>query len=233
MAYPVPTRLNVAVPDPDGTSKAVERHKPGNRLLLAQRRQRAWRLKSGGLSSQAIALHLAADPSINSLGEATPGGYGAQNFFEGKPPPSHEQLRKEASADLALLSERNRESIDRDEALMFDMAIERIETGIAAIWNRVGSGSQLHVGRMVELLELEARLMGWIKSPVTVSVDNSITMVSAESKQPETTPEYMLEVVRALKESGIERPETIAAIEAAIPPVVVDADVIEGEVVEA
>ena len=43
----------------------------------------------------------------------------------------------------------------------------------------------------------------------------------------------MLEVVRALKESGIERPETIAAIEAAIPPVVVDADVIEGEVVEA
>lgn len=231
MAYPVPSRLNVATADPEGV--AVERVKPGNRVLLAQRRQRALRLKVGGLNTTAIALHLAADPSINTQHEAVPGGYGAQNYFEGKPPPTIEALRQEAATDVGLTSKRLQDSIDRDHDVMFNMAIERIESAIAAMWGKIGHGSQLHVGRLAELLELQARLMGWVKSPVTVSVDNSVTMISAESRQPDTTPEYMLDVVRALKESGIERPETIAAIEAAIPPVVVDADVIEGEVVEA
>lgn len=199
--------------------------KATNKLLLAERRRQAMRLRVGGLSAEAIALRLAADPSICTdrklveKGEGFPGGYGAQNYADGKPPPSPEQLRKEASADLALVAERTAASIDRDNDFMFGVALERIEFGFSAIVGRVAAGSQLHVGRWNELIQTQAVLCGWNKSPspVQVNVDNSINVTSFESPQPNWgDPVFMEKFAHAMIETGAEPPEMLAAAEATL-----------------
>jgi hypothetical protein len=210
VAAPVPSRLNIARVTDDVRPKAT------NRLLIQERRRQAMRLRTAGLSVGAIGLRLAADPAVNSDGEAFPGGYGAQRYRDHQPPPSHDQLRKEASADLALVHERTRDAIDRDGEFMFDIAMDRIEHGILAIWNKVGAGSQLHVGRLWEAIELQAKLMGWVKSPVTVNVDQS-THLTAVSPQPNWgDPGYTAKFFGAMLEAGAEPPEILAVAQSAV-----------------
>lgn len=236
MAHPVPSRLNVSRATDSPATRQPERPKANNRLLIAERRRQAYRFRVVGMSAEAIALRLAADPAINTdpkLPDGYPGGYGAKNYYEGKPPPSAEQLRKEASADLALVHDRTDGSIDRDADFMFGVALDRIEFGFAAIAGRVATGSQLHVGRWVELIQTQAQLMGWNKSPVSVTVDNSINVTSVESPQPNWgDPEYMQKFLGAMVEAGAETPEMLAAAQATLAELPISTSAVDATTIE-
>ena len=226
MVHPVPARLNIARAAADLAQPKTSKQ------LTVERRRQAMRFRVAGMSSEAIALRLAADPSVNSVGEAFPGGYGAKNYLEGRPPPPVKRLAAAARTDLAIMSERSRRSIDRDNDFMFDVALERIEAATTAIWNKVGQGSQLHVGRLVELIDLQAKLMGWAKSPVTVQIDQSTT-VNAVSVQPNWDAEYMGKFFGAMVEAGAEPPEMLAfaqsAVEELLPVASGDTEAIDTE----
>lgn len=214
MAHPVPPRLNVARAATDQKAPALPA-KVVHKLEIQDRRRAARRFRVSGMSVEAIALRLAADPAINSTGEGFPGGYGAKNYADGKPPPSTEALRKEASADLRIAYERSRDSIDRDADHMFDIALERIELVVAGAIARAASGSQLHMGRIIEATDLQARMMGWHKSPVTINVDAS-THITAVSPQPTWDPEFLGKFYDAMIEAGAETPEMLEAAQAAL-----------------
>lgn len=213
MAHPSPPRLNVARPSdkPPASLPAKVTHK----LVIQERRRVARRFRVSGMNVEAIALRLAADPAINSTGEGYPGGYGAQNYADGKPPPSIDALRKEASADLKIAYERSQASIDRDGEHMWDVALERLELVVAGAIHRAASGSQLHMGRIIEATELQAKMMGWLKSPVTVNVDNSVHL-TAVSPQPAWDAEYLGKFYEAMIEAGAETPEMLEAAKAAL-----------------
>lgn len=211
MAHPLPPRLNVARVTAENPATLPVR----NRLATQERRRQARRLRVVGLSVEAIALRLAADPAINSSEEGFEGGYGHRNFAEGKPPPSLETLRKEAAEDLKVAYERSRDSIDRDEAHMFDIALERIEYVVQFASGPASRGSNMHQGRIIEATELQARIMGWIKSPVTVNVDQSVNITSM-SPQPVWDTAFLAKFTDALVECGGEPPEVIEAAQSVV-----------------
>lgn len=168
------------------------------------------RYRVAGMEPLAIGLRLAADPSINTDKKPFPGGYGIDKYERGLPPPTHEQLRRKVSADIAKMTARAQASEDRDSEAMREIAIQRIEMAVSAIWARVGNGSQLHVGRLVELLDLQARMYGWLKSPapVQVTLDQSVHI---ESPQPKWDAEYLTKFYEAMVETNAEPPEAIEA----------------------
>lgn len=210
----VPPRLNVSRGTDDDS--APEKVKPRNRkLLTAERRRQARRYRVAGLSAEAIALRLAADPSINPTGESFPGGYGSRNYADGREPPAIEALRKEVLEDLRIMKERTESSIERDEAAMFDIALERIEFVVAAATPRAANGSQLHQGRILEAVDLLAHIMGWHKSPVSVTVNNNTLNVST-SEQPTWDDVFLGKFYEAMIEAGAEPPEMLAAAQTAL-----------------
>lgn len=213
MANPTPPRLNVA--RVLAHKQAAATLQPRDRLAIQERRRTARRLRVAGLSVEAIALRLAADPSINSTEQGFEGGYGARNYAEGKPPPTLESLRKSCSEDLRIAYERSRDSIDRDADHMFDIALERIELAVSFSSGPASRGSNQHIQRMLEATDLQGKMMGWHKSPVTINVDNSVH-VSAESPQPVWDAEYLAKFTAAMIECGGEPPEMLAAAQSIV-----------------
>lgn len=212
MAHPVPPRLNVARAT---DTKAALPAKVTHKLEIQERRRVARRYRVSGMSVEQIALRLAADPTVNPTGEGYPGGYGAKNLAEGKPPPSLDALRKEATADLKVAHQRSQNSIDRDGDHMFDIALERIELIVAGAIGRAAAGSQRHMGRIIEATDLQARMMGWHKSPVTINVDAS-THITAVSPQPTWDAEFLGKFFDAMIETGAETPEMLEAAQTAL-----------------
>lgn len=234
MAPPIPPRLNVARVT---GSEVVPTRPRQNRLAVQERRRQARRLRVAGLSVEAIALRLAADPSINTSAddEGYEGGYGWRNYIEGKEPPKLETLRSEAAEDLRVVFERSRDSIDRDNDHMFDIALERIEMVVAFASGPASRGSNQHQQRILEATDLQARMMGWHKSPLTINVDNSVH-VTAESPQPIWDAEYLTKFTAAMAEAGAEPPTVIAAAEmvvAELPVTSADPDALPVDSTEA
>lgn len=232
MANPTPPRLNVQRVLAKRQEAALV---PTNRLAIQERRRQARRLRVAGLSVEAIALRLAADPTVNSSEEGFEGGYGARNYAEGKPPPTLETLRKECSEDLRIVFEKSRDSIDRDADHMFDIALERIELAVSFSSAPASRGSNQHIQRILEATDLQARMMGWHKSPVTINVDNSVH-VTAESPQPVWDAEYLTKFTAAMIECGGEPPELLAAAQSVIaelPVTTADPDAVPAESTEA
>lgn len=209
-----------------------------SKLALEDRRRLAQQYRLGGYDCTTIALMLAADPEINSQGNAVPGGYGWRNYVDGLAPPSIPMLARSVKADLAVLHNRHIDDSREASEEMFWLEMDRLDKLTSFVWRKAGDGSERHVGRAVEISERRSKMMGWDKSPVTVTVEGSIG-VHAESPQPVVTPEWLHSFYLAMEESSLEPPETLEALAAVLPELeestveTIPADAIETSSVEA
>lgn len=204
---PSPRVLKVGVP-------ASGQFPPGGkRFAVESRRRDAVKLRLAGASLVQIALRLAADPAVNSEGKAYPYGYGYREYLRGEPPPRESSLVRKANEDIKGAMGRIVEETDRDSERLRVLNEGRIETMIQAAMPKAMSGSERHIGRILEAVHLLADINGWKKQ--TAFVEHSGTVqLSAESPQPEYTPEFNSNLLRALSEAGMADESTLAELAA-------------------
>jgi len=215
------------------------RARQGDRIQIENRRSKAVQMRAAGVETLAIAMRLMADPAVNVLGEATPSGYGAKNYEAGLPPPSHDSLRAAVVNDVRTVHNRVVKSGELADETLFWLEMERLDRVASFMWAKATAGSERHAGRIIEVTAQRSKMMGWDKSPVTVTHTGSIG-VTIEGPQPVVDTEYARKMFLAMQESALEPPEVLEAMgnalpeltEATINPDTVILDVVESEPVE-
>jgi hypothetical protein len=195
-----------------------------DQVTIRERRARAYTLRVGGFSNLDIGLYLHADPALNTnkdTPDGLPGGYGWQNYRDGKPPLQGEALRISVSRDLTrgLESAAKYEALNREEYVQLEVA--GLNAAQAAMWPKVLRGDTVAAERFVKLSERRAKLLG-LDAPVQAEIAHEVN-VHVEGVQPNYNPEYAAQMFAALQEVG--------AI--AEPPALPVLDVVDAEVVPA
>ena len=203
---------------PLNITRRADRGRPQHtsRLLIEERRNKAVQLRAAGLDTLSIAMRLMADPAVNALGEAVPGGYGSKNYEAGLPPPSHEALRAAVNSDVTTVHNRVVKSGALAEETLFWLEMERLDRLVSFCWTKATQGSERHIGRVTEITAQRSKMMGWDKSPVTITHTGNIG-ITVEGPQPVVDTEYARKMFLAMQESALEPPEVLDAMERALP----------------
>lgn len=198
-----------------------------DKVTIRERRARAYQLRVGGFSNLDIGRYLHADPEVctnKDTPDGLAGGYGWQNYRDGKPPLDGEALRISVSRDLTrgLESAAKWEALNREEYVQLEVA--SLNAAQAAIWPKVLRGDTIAVERYVKLSERRAKLLG-LDAPTQTEVSGSV-QVHVEGVQPNYNPEYATAMFAALAEVG-------ALDEVPPVPQLPSGDIVDAEVVPA
>lgn len=178
-------------------------------VQVHERRHAAYKLRAAGFTLQDIGKFLHADPEVNenkklvdSDGKPAgqPGGYGWQNYVNGKPPLLGEQLAKAVSRDMTrglALAERH-ESLARDEYVRIELAT--LNAAQAAGWPRMQTGDPKSIEAVVRVSERRSKLLG-LDAPVQVEQRSEVT-VQHEGLQPNYDQAFAQGMFAALQSIG-------------------------------
>lgn len=207
---PRPGRSRPVTVDASGTT-AIRRpvgykrrvNEVADRVTIRERRARAYTLRVGGFSNLDIGRYLHADPARCTnpdTPDGLPGGYGWQNYRDGKAPLDGEPLRISVSRDLTrgLESAAKWEALNREEYVQIEVA--SLNAAQAAIWPKVLRGDSVAVERYVKLSERRAKMLG-LDAPTQTEVSGTV-QVQVEGVQPNYNPEYAAAMFAALAEVG-------------------------------
>lgn len=204
-------------------------------FLVHERRAKAYQLLAGDFTHLRIGLHLHADPSMctnpnmrnpDGTQGGFPGGYGWQNYVNGKPPLRDEALRQAVSRDIAKGLELNAkyEAYSRDEWVA--RSLNTLGEAKQALWPKVLDGVVSAVEQVVAIEARKAKLLG-LDQPDRVESSTVTTVVVGVP--PAMDQEYVDKVLAALVECG-----AVKALEPAAPDPILDAtgqEIAEAEVV--
>ena len=181
------------------------------RHLIHERRAKCFQLLAGDFTHLKIGRYLHADPSMctnKHTPDGCPGGYGWQNYANGKPPLRDEALRASVSRDIheGLAMAAKYESYSRDQWVA--QSLNTLAETKAAIWQKVLDGQISAVEQVVAIEARKAKLLG-LDQPDRVETSSSIEVVVGVA--PEMDRAYMDKMVEALTQVGavkaLEAPE--------------------------
>jgi hypothetical protein len=181
-----------------------------SRVGQHERRARAYTLRVGGFSCLDIGYFLHADPALNTdpksidpeTGEKVGlhGGYGWQNYRDGKPALRDDALRVSVSRDLTkgIEAAAKYEALNREEYVQVEVA--SLNAAQAAMWPKVLRGDTVAVERFVKLSERRSKLLG-LDAPVQVESKAEVS-ITVEGRQPDYNPQFAGVMFGALVELG-------------------------------
>jgi hypothetical protein len=148
--------------------KSVAKRAPtgaANRLRLDAaaiqlRRRNALELRMAGAPTLEIGRRLAADPRVNSSGEAYPMGYGSSFYESGDEPPDDMALGRMAATDIRRAVEEVHGRLEDAANAMRALHEARLDRMLAAIWPRVIKGELGAIDRALKIMERAAKLYG-------------------------------------------------------------------------
>jgi len=208
-----------------------------NEFDFYERRRKAAEFRTARIPYEQIGLLLAADPKINSRGVAFNAGYGWRQYRKGDPPPSPAKLIAgvERDIDKAMTEARVRAMENSDRLLAEEIAT--IDAVTQAMWSEMAAGSHWHGFRILQGVELRAKLEGLLTAqgvnPALAAAAEAIEASSPKALEgPQPTwevPGFTADVVAVLSQSGLITDDQADAALRAIGPanVPVDANVID------
>lgn len=207
-----------------------------------ERRRKAVEFRTARIPYEQIGLLLYADPAINSRHIPVTGGYGWRQLRKGLPPLTPAALVKQVVSDIAKQKVVAREALREQSILALEEEIATVDAVTQAMWAEMSQGSHWHAFRVLQSVELRAKLRGWLTTtgnPITAAAADAVDAASehrsVEGPQPDwEAPGFMADVLAALHESELIPTDSATAALAELPAAVTaDSDVIDVEAVEA
>jgi hypothetical protein len=128
--------------------------------MISKRREDALELRLAGVDNLTIGRKLAADPTVNSDGQAYPCGYGRDKHAAGDDPPDDRALQRLVADDINDgIRDRAQRMTEGYEQLK-QVQEARIERLLASLWAKALKGDLFAMDRITKLLERQARLHG-------------------------------------------------------------------------
>jgi len=169
-------------------------------VLIHERRRQAYQLAIGQFSNEEIGLYLHADPSVNTRKISVDGGYGWQNFCNGKPPLMGDNLRNAVSRDMSrgLASSAKYEKRAQDDLLAIEVA--GLNKAQASIWSQVLQGNLRAVEQFVLISARRSKILGLDID--RVEAHTTLTVEAVQGAEPVYDQEFISGMMSALKQVG-------------------------------
>lgn len=206
--------------------RCPERHQ------LNERRRQAIMLRMAGATNIEIGLRLHADPSVNSTGEAYVGGYGWKNWIEQKSPVLGKVLGDSVSRDIRGELDRGEETLAESRDMYRNLEVDRLDFAQKAIWARVAAGNDWAIDRFLGIVDRRIKILG-LDAPMKIEtkVDQNITI--QQGALPEVNQDFANAVLDGIAElASAPAQGGPAEITEGGDDVILEADIVEGEIVE-
>lgn len=128
--------------------------------MIQKRRADAIELRLAGVDNLTIGRKLAADPRINSDGQAYPCGYGREKYAAGEDPVDDSALQRLVSDDINDGMRQRATRMNEGYEQLKNVQEARIERLFVRVWQQALGGDLFAVDRALKLLERQARLHG-------------------------------------------------------------------------
>lgn len=152
---------------------------------IAIRRDEAIKMRLAGVDYLTIGRALAADPQINSRGQAFPAGYGIDGYLKGEPPPNDKTLANLAKQDLFRVLRTRRGKVEEGAEALRALQDERLNRLLSAVWSGALKGDEKAVANALKIMERQAKLRG-LDSPVRTELtgaDGGAVQISGVSDE--------------------------------------------------
>lgn len=177
---------------------ARKRREIPERWFLLDRQRNAMKLRLAGASNYEIGCALHADPTMNTRGESTPGGYGWRNYITGKAPLRDSGLAAAVSRDLGRLLRELTVDLEAKREEYRALELARLDKAQAAVWDRVLKGNDWAIDRFLGVVDRRIRLLGLEVRESKLTVDGAIGV--APQMLPEVDDAYAAKVTEAIAE---------------------------------
>lgn len=128
--------------------------------MISKRREDALELRLAGVDNLTIGRKLAADPTVNSDGQAYPCGYGRDKHAAGEDPPDDRALQRLVADDINDGMRDRAQRMTEGYEQLKQVQEARIERLLASLWAKALKGDLFAVDRVTKLLERQSRLHG-------------------------------------------------------------------------